>query len=153
MTTFVYVSFMEANPFEGWDKSTNILASHISFHSGTRPLLEGLYYWSVLFFFLYPFIVKTGYPDIWEPAVLTVKRDGYSIKCSGPSGVAVTEKFSPSTTVCISYLLCFIMFHHQYHPSLPVQLLDVHARERERDRWIRERERGFSLRSLEKCKG
>ncbi|KAL2246223.1 UNVERIFIED_CONTAM: hypothetical protein Sindi_2890500, partial [Sesamum indicum] len=40
---------------------------------------------------------KTGYLDIWEPATLAIKRDGYSIKCSGPSGVVVAEKFSSST--------------------------------------------------------
>ncbi|GER37600.1 hypothetical protein STAS_14017 [Striga asiatica] len=29
--------------------------------------------------------VKTGFLDIWEPAVLAIKKDGYSIKCGGPS--------------------------------------------------------------------
>ncbi|CAA3008629.1 Isochorismate synthase, chloroplastic [Olea europaea subsp. europaea] len=45
----------------------------------------------------------TGDPDTWEPATLFVKRDGYSIKCSGPSGVVVTQKFSSSTIVSIPY--------------------------------------------------
>ncbi|XP_047151952.1 uncharacterized protein LOC124823713 isoform X3 [Vigna umbellata] len=46
---------------------------------------------------------STGYLDIWEPATLAIKREGYSIKCSGPNGVAITEKFSPSTQVVIPY--------------------------------------------------
>ncbi|KAK4762895.1 hypothetical protein SAY86_008663 [Trapa natans] len=44
-----------------------------------------------------------GYLDIWEPATLAVKREGYSIKGSGSSGLTVTEKFSQSTTVTIHY--------------------------------------------------
>ncbi|KAA8538841.1 hypothetical protein F0562_025533 [Nyssa sinensis] len=47
--------------------------------------------------------LSTGYLDIWEPATLAIKRDGYSIKCSGPSDVVVTEKFSPNTSVTIPY--------------------------------------------------
>ncbi|KAE8655928.1 hypothetical protein F3Y22_tig00117016pilonHSYRG00678 [Hibiscus syriacus] len=39
----------------------------------------------------------TRYLDIWEPATLTIKRDGYSIKYSGPNGPVVTEKFYPTT--------------------------------------------------------
>ncbi|XP_027936515.1 uncharacterized protein LOC114191511 isoform X2 [Vigna unguiculata] len=46
---------------------------------------------------------STGYLDIWEPATLAIKREGYSIKCSGPNGVVITEKFSPSTQVVIPY--------------------------------------------------
>ncbi|XP_057972004.1 uncharacterized protein LOC131160384 isoform X2 [Malania oleifera] len=46
---------------------------------------------------------STGYLDIWEPATLTIKREGYNIKCSGPSGDVVSEKFSPSTRVAIPY--------------------------------------------------
>ncbi|PKI31706.1 hypothetical protein CRG98_047916 [Punica granatum] len=51
----------------------------------------------------YKVSLSTGYLDIWEPATLAIKREGYSIKCSGSSGVVVTEKFSPSTTVAIPY--------------------------------------------------
>ncbi|KAK7344357.1 hypothetical protein VNO77_13875 [Canavalia gladiata] len=40
-----------------------------------------------------------GYLDIREPATLAIKKEGYSIKCRGPNGVVITEKFSPSTTV------------------------------------------------------
>ncbi|KAL0417379.1 UNVERIFIED_CONTAM: hypothetical protein Slati_3569800 [Sesamum latifolium] len=47
--------------------------------------------------------MKTGFLDIWEPATLTIKKDGYNIKCVGPTGVSVTEKFSPSTIVSIPY--------------------------------------------------
>ncbi|KAJ7970094.1 Tripartite motif-containing 29 [Quillaja saponaria] len=51
----------------------------------------------------YKVSLSTRYLDIWEPATLVIKREGYSIKCSGPSGVVVTEKFSPTTTVVIPY--------------------------------------------------
>lgn len=47
--------------------------------------------------------LSTGYLDIWEPATLAIKKEGYSIKCSGPNGVVITEKFSSSTTVVIPY--------------------------------------------------
>ncbi|KAK7391820.1 hypothetical protein VNO78_20243 [Psophocarpus tetragonolobus] len=47
--------------------------------------------------------LSTGYLDIWEPATLAIKREGYSIKCSGPNGIVITEKFSPSNTVVIPY--------------------------------------------------
>ncbi|KAK4840836.1 hypothetical protein QYF36_019400 [Acer negundo] len=50
----------------------------------------------------YKVSLSTGYLDIWEPATLAVKREGYSIKCSGTSGI-ITEKFSSSTTVSIPY--------------------------------------------------
>lgn len=52
------------------------------------------------------FNLQTGYLDIWEPATLAIKKEGYSIKCSGPSGVVVSEKFSPSISV---RLLLFIV--------------------------------------------
>ncbi|XP_073286178.1 uncharacterized protein [Primulina huaijiensis] len=47
----------------------------------------------------YKLSLSTGYLDIWEPATLTIKRDGYSIKCSG--GDVITDKFSSSTIVSI----------------------------------------------------
>lgn len=47
--------------------------------------------------------LSAGCLDIWEPAVLAIKREGYSIKCNGPRGVVVTEKFSQSTAVTIPY--------------------------------------------------
>lgn len=51
----------------------------------------------------YKVSLSTGYLDIWEPATLAIKREGYSIKCSGPSGVVANEKFSPTTSVAIPY--------------------------------------------------
>ncbi|XP_027362966.1 uncharacterized protein LOC113870729 isoform X2 [Abrus precatorius] len=51
----------------------------------------------------YKVSLSTGYLDIWEPATLAIKKEGCSIKCSGPNGVVITEKFSPSTTVVIPY--------------------------------------------------
>ncbi|XP_039053522.1 uncharacterized protein LOC120195624 isoform X2 [Hibiscus syriacus] len=45
----------------------------------------------------------TRYLDIWEPATLTIKRDGYSIKYSGPNGPVVTEKFYPTTQIKITF--------------------------------------------------
>ncbi|KAG6676843.1 hypothetical protein I3842_15G170600 [Carya illinoinensis] len=51
----------------------------------------------------YKVSLSTGYLDIWEPATLAVKREGYSVKCSGPNGVVITEKFSPSISVTIPY--------------------------------------------------
>ncbi|XP_028756501.1 uncharacterized protein LOC114715777 isoform X3 [Neltuma alba] len=51
----------------------------------------------------YKVSLATGYLDIWEPATLTIKREGYSIKCSGPSGAVAAEKFSSSIRVVIPY--------------------------------------------------
>ncbi|OVA07595.1 hypothetical protein BVC80_8965g25 [Macleaya cordata] len=51
----------------------------------------------------YEVSLAVGYLDIWEPAILAIKREGYSIKCNGPRGVVVTEKFLPITTVTIPY--------------------------------------------------
>lgn len=41
--------------------------------------------------------------DIWEPAILAIKREAYSIKCIGTRGVVVTEKFMQKTAVSIPY--------------------------------------------------
>ncbi|EES02635.1 hypothetical protein BDA96_03G107200 [Sorghum bicolor] len=41
--------------------------------------------------------------DIWEPAVLAIKREGYSIKCNGQRGVVITEKFQQGTAIHIPY--------------------------------------------------
>ncbi|KAI4351939.1 hypothetical protein L6164_006238 [Bauhinia variegata] len=51
----------------------------------------------------YKVSVLIGYESKWESAILAIKREGYNIKCSGPSGVVVTEKFSSSTAVVIPY--------------------------------------------------
>ncbi|KAF3625975.1 putative ethylene-responsive transcription factor-like [Capsicum annuum] len=45
----------------------------------------------------YKVSLSTRYLDIWEPATLAIKRDGYSIKANGLGGVPVSEKFSQST--------------------------------------------------------
>jgi len=39
--------------------------------------------------------------DMWEPAVLAIKREGYSIKCNGQRGVVITEKFQGATAVSL----------------------------------------------------
>ncbi|XP_028756481.1 uncharacterized protein LOC114729251 isoform X2 [Neltuma alba] len=59
----------------------------------------------------YEVSLPTGYLDIWEPATLTIKRHGYSIKCRGPSGDVFSEKFSPSVRVVIphGHVLEFVM--------------------------------------------
>ncbi|CAL4957652.1 unnamed protein product [Urochloa decumbens] len=41
--------------------------------------------------------------DMWEPAVLAIKREGYSIKCNGQRGVLITEKFQQETSIQIPY--------------------------------------------------
>lgn len=51
----------------------------------------------------YKVSLSAGYLDIWEPATLAIKREGYSIKCTGPSGAVVSEKFSSATNVSIPY--------------------------------------------------
>ncbi|XP_043706260.1 uncharacterized protein LOC122655933 isoform X2 [Telopea speciosissima] len=51
----------------------------------------------------YEVSLSAGYLDIWEPAILAIKKEGFSIKCNGPRGVVVTEKFQPSTTVTIPF--------------------------------------------------
>lgn len=62
--------------------------------------------------------LSTGFIDIWEPATLAIKREGYSFK-SESGGVVVTEKFSPTISVTIPYghALEFILTDstgHQY---------------------------------------
>ncbi|XP_064935386.1 uncharacterized protein LOC135587674 isoform X1 [Musa acuminata AAA Group] len=52
----------------------------------------------------YEVLLSTRYLDIWDPAILSIKREGYSIKCTGPRGGVVTEKFQPNTTIVIPYV-------------------------------------------------
>ncbi|KAJ1684828.1 hypothetical protein LUZ63_016218 [Rhynchospora breviuscula] len=47
--------------------------------------------------------LSARFMDIWEQAVLVIKREGYSIKCSGPRGVVVVEKFEQATSINIPY--------------------------------------------------
>jgi hypothetical protein len=42
------------------------------------------------------------YLDIWEPATLAIKREGYSIKGIAPNAAVITEKFSTSTVVNVT---------------------------------------------------
>ncbi|KAH0908749.1 hypothetical protein HID58_032070, partial [Brassica napus] len=44
---------------------------------------------------------QTGFLNIWEEAMLSIKREGYSIKCS--NDIMVAEKFSSSTSVTIPF--------------------------------------------------
>ncbi|KAM7257276.1 hypothetical protein ACFE04_013017 [Oxalis oulophora] len=46
---------------------------------------------------------SSRYLDIWEQATLSIKRDGFNVKCTGSSGLVVNEKFSPSTSAAIPY--------------------------------------------------
>ncbi|XP_057534958.1 uncharacterized protein LOC130813204 isoform X2 [Amaranthus tricolor] len=47
--------------------------------------------------------VSANFLDIWEPAILTIKREGYSIRGTGSSIVVINEKFVPGTTVSITH--------------------------------------------------
>ncbi|RID43775.1 hypothetical protein BRARA_I00614 [Brassica rapa] len=49
----------------------------------------------------YKVSVSTGFLNIWEEAMLSIKREGYSIKCS--NDIMVAEKFSSSTSVTIPF--------------------------------------------------
>ncbi|KAH9614726.1 hypothetical protein KSS87_022196 [Heliosperma pusillum] len=51
----------------------------------------------------YKVSLSTNFLRIWEPATLTIKREGYSIKGSGKSDVAISEKILPSTKVSITH--------------------------------------------------
>ncbi|KAL8126570.1 hypothetical protein AgCh_013731 [Apium graveolens] len=42
---------------------------------------------------------SVGYLDMWEPAILVVKKEGFNIKGTGSSTSLVTEKFSSATSV------------------------------------------------------
>ncbi|KAF8018201.1 hypothetical protein BT93_H3180 [Corymbia citriodora subsp. variegata] len=50
----------------------------------------------------YQVSLSTGYLDIWEPAILAIKREGYSVKCTS-TDIVVTEKFSPNMRITIPY--------------------------------------------------
>ena len=57
---------------------------------------------------------------MWEPAVLAIKREGYSIKCNGQRGVVLTEKFQKATAVCpYSSVLVFILLNVDLGLELP----------------------------------
>ncbi|PIA40520.1 hypothetical protein AQUCO_02500317v1 [Aquilegia coerulea] len=51
----------------------------------------------------YEVSLAARYLDIWEPVILAVKREGYSIKRIGTRDVVATEKFLQKTAVTILY--------------------------------------------------
>ncbi|XP_015693331.1 uncharacterized protein LOC102706005 isoform X2 [Oryza brachyantha] len=51
----------------------------------------------------YEVLLPVRFLDMWEPAVLAIKREGYSIKCNGQRGVIITEKFQQATAISIPY--------------------------------------------------
>ncbi|KQK08171.1 hypothetical protein BRADI_2g40100v3 [Brachypodium distachyon] len=51
----------------------------------------------------YEVLLPVRFLDMWESAVLAIKREGYSIKCNGQRGVVVTEKFQQATAINIPY--------------------------------------------------
>ncbi|CAM0884914.1 unnamed protein product [Alopecurus aequalis] len=51
----------------------------------------------------YEVLLPIKYIDMWEPAVLSIKRDGYRIKYTGQGGVIITEKFTQATSINIPY--------------------------------------------------
>ncbi|KAF6981566.1 hypothetical protein CFC21_000027 [Triticum aestivum] len=51
----------------------------------------------------YEVLLPVRFIDMWEPAVLAIKREGYSIKCNGQRGVVITEKFQQATAINIPY--------------------------------------------------
>lgn len=56
-------------------------------------------------------LCQTRYLDIWETSILAIKRDGYSIKCIGPRGGVVTEKFQQNTTVWFVQLCIWLLLY------------------------------------------
>ncbi|CAN6358848.1 unnamed protein product [Urochloa humidicola] len=51
----------------------------------------------------YEVLLPVRFLDMWEPAVLAIKREGYSIKCNGQRGVVVTEKFQQAMAINIPF--------------------------------------------------
>ncbi|TVU18437.1 hypothetical protein EJB05_34538 [Eragrostis curvula] len=51
----------------------------------------------------YEVLLPVRFLDMWEPAVLAIKREGYSIKCNGQRGVVITEKFQQATAINIPF--------------------------------------------------
>lgn len=49
----------------------------------------------------YEVLLPVRFLDMWEPAVLSIKREGYNIKCNGQRGVVITEKFQQATDISI----------------------------------------------------
>ncbi|CAM8985278.1 unnamed protein product [Rhodiola kirilowii] len=51
----------------------------------------------------YKVSLPKGFLNIWEPAILTIKKEGYNIKSSMPGGLVVNIKFSAAMIVVIPY--------------------------------------------------
>ncbi|KAK1661443.1 hypothetical protein QYE76_049602 [Lolium multiflorum] len=51
----------------------------------------------------YQVLLPVRFLDMWEPAVLAIKREGYSIKCNGQRGVVLTEKFQQASAINIPW--------------------------------------------------
>ncbi|CAM8883476.1 unnamed protein product [Rhodiola kirilowii] len=51
----------------------------------------------------YKVSLSKGFLNIWEPAILTIKKEGYNIKSSMPGGLVVNIKFSAAMIVVIPY--------------------------------------------------
>ncbi|VAI92066.1 unnamed protein product [Triticum turgidum subsp. durum] len=41
----------------------------------------------------YEVLLPVKFINMWDPALLAINREGYSIKCNGQRGVVMTEKF------------------------------------------------------------
>ncbi|KAM3193649.1 hypothetical protein ACQJBY_070336 [Aegilops geniculata] len=51
----------------------------------------------------YEVLLPVKFVNMWDPALLTINREGYSIKSNGQRGVVMTEKFRQATTINIPY--------------------------------------------------
>uniref|UniRef100_A0A8R7R384 Disease resistance protein RPM1 n=2 Tax=Triticum urartu TaxID=4572 RepID=A0A8R7R384_TRIUA len=51
----------------------------------------------------YEVLLPVKFINMWDPALLAINREGYSIKCNGQRGVVMTEKFQQATTINIPY--------------------------------------------------
>lgn len=51
----------------------------------------------------YEVLLPVRFLDMWEPAILAIKREGYSVKCNGQRGVVVMEKFQQAMTINIPF--------------------------------------------------
>lgn len=83
-------------------------------------IMNKIFWFSYRFLLLLSFlVVQTRYLDIWEPATLAIKRDGYSIKANGLGGVPVSEKFSQSTIVRLSFFYLFVSMNSLQRIYIP----------------------------------
>ncbi|KAE8774488.1 hypothetical protein D1007_53114 [Hordeum vulgare] len=65
----------------------------------------------------YEVLLPVRFIDMWEPAVLAIKREGYSIKCNGQRGVVIIEKFQQATALLMLYCI-YLQINIPYgHPT------------------------------------